>query len=87
MSTSAGGILSRFPGKSFLRFPLSTPEETREGTPSRTLSADLEQERAWSSESSSETIDERRLSQYSLMPGISTQDLPTVDYQSNEEEE
>jgi len=87
MATSAGGILSRFPGKSFLRFPLSTSEKTREGTPSRPLSADLEQERAWSSESSSETIDERRLSQFSLIPGISTQDLPTVDCQSNEEDE
>ena len=88
MTTSAGGILSRFRDKSFLRLPPSTSEKTREGTPpSRTLSADLEQERAWSSESSSETIDERRLSQFSLIPSISTQDLPTVDYQSNEDDE
>ncbi|KAF8716679.1 hypothetical protein AX14_012244 [Amanita brunnescens Koide BX004] len=69
---SAGGILSGFRGKSL--------EKMREAASSRAVSPDIEQE---SSESSSETMDERRNSQFSI-PGITTQDLPTIDYQSDE---
>jgi len=73
---STGGIFPGFRDKSFSRFP---SEKMREAA-SRNL--DIEQE---SSESSSETIDERGISQFSLIPDIATQDLPTIDCQSDEE--
>ena len=73
---STGGIFPGFRDKSFSRFP---SEKMREAA-SRSL--DIEQE---SSESSSETIDERGISQFSLIPDIATQDLPTIDCQSDEE--
>ena len=66
---STGVIFPEFRDKSFSRFPL----------PSSSL--DIEQE---SSESSSETIDERRISQFSLIPDIARQDSPTIDCQSDE---
>lgn len=64
-----GGTFPGLRDKSFSRFP------------SASRSLDIEQE---SSESSSETIDECRISQFSLIPDVATQDLPTMDCQSDE---
>ena len=81
-SNSSGSIFLRLRNT---RFPFPSLEKTTESNASKISTAGIEQENAWSSESSSETIDERRLSQFSLIPTVSTQDLPTVDYDSDEE--
>ncbi|KAM6495857.1 patatin-like phospholipase domain containing protein [Amanita muscaria] len=83
---SASSILSLLRNRSLPRFPFPSFENTPESGASRASNAGAEQEHAWSSESSSETIDERRMSQFSLIPTFSRRDSPTVDSNSDEED-
>ncbi|KAF8621611.1 hypothetical protein AX15_007631 [Amanita polypyramis BW_CC] len=84
LNKPVGGLLSRLRNRSFPRLSLPALERTPEATTRRVPDADVGHEQTWSSESSSETIDEDRLSHLSSMPNLGTQDLPVLDCHSDE---
>ncbi|KAK2466237.1 hypothetical protein APHAL10511_001879 [Amanita phalloides] len=81
---STEGFLSRLRHNSFPRLSLLSSGKMREKALG---SANIEHEQIWSSESSSETVDERGASRFSLVPNFTTQDLSTVECHSDEDDD